>query len=85
MASLIFRGLANKLDISAGVDVVALSPKSAWKQNSFLFQGTSVFLLSSSTDWMKPSNNMQGNLLYLKSTDLNNNIKNVNKRIHSNI
>ena len=75
VASLIFRELANKLDNSAGVAVVALSLKSAWKQTSFFFQGTSVFLLSSSTDWMKPGNIMQGNLLYLKSTYLNNNVK----------
>jgi hypothetical protein len=63
-----FAGQASRLQIPTGDDVF-LHPKSAWRQNSFLFEGPQIFLLRPSTNWMRPPHVMEGNLLHSKSTD----------------
>lgn len=57
-----------KLEILAGINIVVLSLKSVWRQNSFFISfftwNLSFLLLSPSADWMNPTYIMKGNLLY---------------------
>ena len=66
-------GQVGRPETQGRVAVVILSPKMVWRHNSFLSGGRQSFPLRPSTDWMKPTYLLEGNLLYSKSTDLNDN------------
>lgn len=51
-----------RLETQRRVDVVVLSPRVVWRQNSFFLRGTSV--LRPSNSWTRPTHIREGSLLY---------------------
>lgn len=61
-----YKQQAGRLKIPVGVAISVLTPKAAYRQNSFFSRSPQCFLLSPSTDWMRPIYIVESNLLYSK-------------------